>query len=448
MSLPEVGDEILGKYRINKRLGEGGMGVVYAATHIELQETVAIKMLSPNLMRRDEVVARFMREARAAAKIKNDHAVRVLDVGKLDGGVPYMVMEFLDGQDLEQLLESRGPLPLREVIGYLVQTAEALGEAHRQGIVHRDIKPANLFLAKKSNGKRVVKVLDFGISKVQNENLTGGEATRTEAVMGTPMYMSPEQLRSTRNVDARADVWSLGIVFYRLLTGGFPFEGESIPVICSEVLAARYKPIRSRRPDLPVEIEPIVAQCLEKDRDKRFASVEGFVQALIPFGDADGAGLAPIVLDSTGNSGGNWAPPGTGGASSITGSSKPANALPLIVISAFAVLIVGAIGIFAWKRTSNEAVPAPEKSAEIKPATTSASSIVSVGQAMPLNDSQPPPATTQSTAPTATPTAKPATSTVGTSTIGTSTTTGTSTAKVPTTKPTSNNKVFDVGGRK
>lgn len=451
MSLPEIGEEVLGKYRITRRLGAGGMGVVYAATHIELQETVAIKMLTPNLITQEEVVGRFMREARAAAKIKSDHAVRVIDVGKLPDGVPYMVMEFLEGEDLEHVIGARGALPLSDAIGYIAESAQALGEAHRLGIVHRDIKPANLFLAKKSNGSRIVKVLDFGISKVTNDAmLNGSGATRTEAVMGTPMYMSPEQLRSSRDVDARADVWSLGVVFYELLTGGYPFEGESLPVLYSAILGLPYKPIRERRPDLPPGIEAILAKCLDKDREKRFASVDEFVQALAPFSQVTGA-VGAVVVSAPRPGSGNW----TQGATDATlyaDVPKPApsrSGRTIALVAVVGAVLVGG-GLFAWSQMGGgaDAVPdgmaAGKGSGAVGPAVTPAGQVAATTEVKPQT-----PATTEQPAASSIAAANTASKTPG-STVkaGATTPLGTVKVGVPVGKPTGTNKVFDVGGRK
>jgi len=452
MSLPAVGEEILGKYRILRVLGRGGMGVVYAATHVELQETVAIKMLTPELIEREEVVVRFVREARAAAKIKNEHAVRVIDVGKLPDGIPYMIMEFLEGEDLEHVIAARGALPLKDAVGYIAESAIALSEAHRLGIVHRDIKPANLFLATRSNGSRVVKVLDFGISKVANDSALGGSgATRTEAVMGTPMYMSPEQLRSSRDVDARADVWSLGVVLYELLTGTFPFEGESLPVLYSSILGLPYKPLRERRPDLPKAIEEIMARCLEKDRDKRFGSVDEFVAALAPHADIAGAG---VVLGGTNTArvgSGNW----TRGATDATlFADVPKPAAParsgktLAIVAAVGVLVAGGVGFAVWSQLGGAADATSDQATTNKSAGQSTPAVTPAGQVAATAEPQqpqvpataPPPASSTSAASTGQPPLK----------VGLSTPIGTTTVKtgVPTVKPTATNKVFDVGGRK
>src|ERR1019366_2077949 len=228
-SLPKVGEVIVGKYRIDRMIAEGGMGVIYEAMHLHLDELVAIKFLRADFIGTidGEIAGRFIREARASAKIKSEHVTRVHDVGTLESGAPYIVMERLHGQDLEILVEKKGVLAIETAVDYILQASEALAEAHALGIVHRDLKPANLFLPPRADGSSCVKVLEFGISKFKN---AGGEMgiTKTHAVMGSPRYMSPEQMRSSGGVDARADVWAIGIILYELFAGTVPFDGESM----------------------------------------------------------------------------------------------------------------------------------------------------------------------------------------------------------------------------
>jgi serine/threonine-protein kinase len=274
------GQVVGGKYRVERVLGEGGMGVVVAATHLQLKERVALKFLLVEVAEGSERTARFLREAQAAVKIKSEHVARVSDVGTLDGGAPFLVMEYLEGEDLDALLQKRGPLPPAEAVEYVLQACDAIAEAHRAGIVHRDLKPANLFLTSRSDGSPCVKVLDFGISKVSGE---GASLTKTSGYLGTPLYMSPEQLRSARSVDGRSDIWALGIILFELCTGLSPFDAQSVPELCSMILTATPARLRAIRPELPEGLDAVVARCLKKDVEDRFATIADLAEALAPF---------------------------------------------------------------------------------------------------------------------------------------------------------------------
>jgi len=279
------GHVLAGKYRVERVLGVGGMGIVVAAHHIELDERVAIKFLQPEMLANTEAVARFRREARAAVKIKSEHVARVSDVGTLDNGAPYMVMEYLDGSDLSAWLANKGALPLAQAVDFVLQACEAIAEAHALGIVHRDLKPSNLFVVRRPDGGLSVKVLDFGISKVA---ATGGSSpnaamTRTSSLMGSPLYMSPEQVRSSRDVDTRADIWSLGVILYELVAGRCPFAADSMPQLLYQIMSEEPAPLCSGRPDVPEVIEAIILRCLAKDRGKRLESVGELAIALLPF---------------------------------------------------------------------------------------------------------------------------------------------------------------------
>jgi len=280
--LREPGYVVAGKYRVDRVLGEGGMGVVVAATHTQLDQKVALKFLLPELLSQTEVVQRFMREARAAVKIQSEHVARVLDVGAHDGA-PYMVMEYLEGSDLSQLLETRGALPPEEAVGYVIEACEAIAEAHALGIIHRDLKPANMFLAARPGGRPMVKVLDFGISKAPS---TGIEAqmTRTSSTMGSPAYMSPEQMASASSVDARSDIWSLGVVLYEMLVTKLPFVADTMPGLVVAILQNTPAPIEAARDDIPPGLSAVIARCLEKTPKNRFANVAELARALLPFG--------------------------------------------------------------------------------------------------------------------------------------------------------------------
>jgi serine/threonine-protein kinase len=275
------------KYRVDRLLGQGGMGWVVVATHLQLEQRVALKFMHAEQAALDpDSVKRFLREARAAARIQSDHVARVMDVGTLENGSPYLVMEYLEGHDLEHELRSGRQLPVRTAIDYAMQACEGLAEAHAAGIVHRDLKPGNLFLARRGDGSHRIKLLDFGISKLAPISGRTEEIamTSTQALMGSPLYMSPEQLRSSKNVDKRADVWSLGIIIYEMLGGRAPFDGETLPEVCTRIMAEPPEPLRAARPDLSPELETVVMRCLEKDVTKRYQDVAGLARGLAPFG--------------------------------------------------------------------------------------------------------------------------------------------------------------------
>jgi eukaryotic-like serine/threonine-protein kinase len=279
------GSILAGKYRVDKVLGVGGMGVVVAAHHIQLDDRVAIKFLLPETLGNGDAVMRFAREARAAVKIKSEHVARVTDVGTLENGAPYMVMEYLEGGDLSAWLVEQGRLPVEQAIDLLLQGCEAIAEAHAIGIVHRDLKPANLFVARLPGGVQSVKVLDFGISKLTGFSASGGEssATKTSALLGSPLYMSPEQMRSSKDVDARSDIWALGVILYELLAGAAPFIADSMPELVFKVVDGAPLSLLELRPDLPAGLEAVIFRCLEKDRSRRFQTVGDLAGALGQF---------------------------------------------------------------------------------------------------------------------------------------------------------------------
>jgi serine/threonine protein kinase len=283
------GDILAGKYRVERVLGVGGMGVVVAALHTELDERVALKFLLPSAAQNPEVVARFSREARAAAKIKSQHVARVIDVGTLDDGTPYIVMEYLQGKDLSDLLLRDERLPVSVAVDYVLQASEAIAEAHAAGFVHRDLKPPNLFLALQSDGTSIIKVLDFGISKavLSSDEPDGptrrGALTGPADVFGSPMYMSPEQLKSARDVDGRADIWALGVILYELMSGVSPFDRPTVAETFGSILHEQPVPLRELCPEVPEALERIVMRCLEKDKTKRMAHVAELAKALFPF---------------------------------------------------------------------------------------------------------------------------------------------------------------------
>lgn len=270
-----------GKYRVDRVLGIGGMGVVVAATHLHLGQAVAIKFMLPAALKDKESVERFLREARSAAQLRSEHVTRVLDVGTLETGAPYIVMEYLEGLTLDAFLEQGNSLSIGEAVEYTIQVCEAVAEAHARGIIHRDIKPTNLFLTRTADKQALVKVIDFGLSKTIGAN--SRKITKDFTVMGTPTYMSPEQLRSTSDVDTRTDIWALGVVLYELLSGQVPFEAESIAEVCALVLGSPPRPIEAERRDVPPGLAAVITRCLQKEPDDRFATVAELAEALDPF---------------------------------------------------------------------------------------------------------------------------------------------------------------------
>jgi eukaryotic-like serine/threonine-protein kinase len=275
------GAMVAGKYRVNDLLAVGGMGIVFAGMHVELDQRVAIKVVRPELSHSEEAVTRFLNEARAAARLRGQHVARVLDSGRLESGIPYLVMEFLDGADLCTVIRRSGPLPASAAVHYVLQACEAIAEAHSEGIIHRDLKPENLFLIRAPDGSPVVKVLDFGISKRQSPDAKG--FTDPTRGIGSPNYMSPEQMVAPDTVDHRSDVWSLGAVLYELLAGHPPFQADTLPAICVKVLREEPIPLKGPRPDVPAGLERVVMRCLSKRREERYSSVAELARELSSF---------------------------------------------------------------------------------------------------------------------------------------------------------------------
>jgi serine/threonine protein kinase len=279
----EVGEVLADKYRVESVLGQGGMGYVVAANHSQLDRRVAIKFLSPEFCENEDAVARFLREARACCRIQSEHVAKVLDVGMLDDGAPYMVMELLEGQDLAGELRARGMLSIEDAVDYILQVCEALAEAHALGIVHRDLKPANLFKTRRGDGSALVKVLDFGISKaLASDDRAPISLTASHDLVGSPPYMSPEQVRRPKSVDVRTDIWSLGVILHEFLGGRAPFTADGPLSVLASVVSDPPESLRLLRPNLPEELYAVVARCLEKDPDHRFQEVLDLVEALAP----------------------------------------------------------------------------------------------------------------------------------------------------------------------
>lgn len=286
------GQVLQGRFRIHRIIGVGGMGYVYEARTIDSGASVAVKCLLPQLATDAECVARFLREAQATARIRSAHVVRVFETGGGDAQVPpYFVMEYLDGQDLGHIVDAQGPLPVADAVDAVLQACAGVGEAHAIGIVHRDLKPSNLIRC-----GRTIKVVDFGISKaLAHHDAHQGKLTETSAVFGSPTYMSPEQVRSAKHVDARADIWALGVVLYELLCGAPPFTGDNGGAILAAIVADDPPSLRARAPQVPPALEEIVRRCLVKNRDRRVGSVAELAALLTAFASGrSGAALAAL----------------------------------------------------------------------------------------------------------------------------------------------------------
>jgi serine/threonine-protein kinase len=277
----KVGTVLAGKLRVEQMIGRGAMGIVLKCTDTKLDRLVAVKIMTPGEAKDDELRTRFLREAHAASSLASEHMTRVLEVGELDDGTPFFVMELLEGTLLETVIEKDGPAPVDVAIDWMVQAIDVIAEAHLRGLVHRDLKPANLFLAERPNGPPIIKVLDFGVVKNILGPATGGrELTATGAVLGTPAYMAPEQIRSGGAIDPRTDVWACGVTLFELLTGTVPFESASIPAMMSKILKEPAPSLKSVRPNVPDKLDAIVARCLAKDPSERFANGEDLGHAL------------------------------------------------------------------------------------------------------------------------------------------------------------------------
>jgi serine/threonine-protein kinase len=292
-----LGEIIADKYQIEGVIGEGGMGVVVSAWHLGLRQRVAIKLLlSDGGQIEQAALERFQREARAAARIRSEHVCRVIDVGMLPAGTPYLVMEYLEGCDLADELARRGRVPAQEAVGYVLEACEALAEAHVAGIIHRDLKPANLFLARRNNGSRCLKLLDFGVSKsIEEGSLAQFSLTKTSSIVGSPIYMSPEQLNSAKDVDARTDIWALGALTYELIAGRPPFFAETIPQLVSQVLHNEPPSFGEIGVTAPGGLEQVIRRALHKSRDLRFATVAEFAEAIGPYAPDDSISISRIL---------------------------------------------------------------------------------------------------------------------------------------------------------
>jgi serine/threonine protein kinase len=275
----QIGTVFAGRYRVERILGQGGMGIVVQVMHLQLHQSVAMKFLLPEVLANKQVVQRFLREAQAAVRLRSEHVARVLDVGSLETGAPYIVLEYLEGTDLSKFPQSQ--LTVGGIVDLMLQACEALAEAHSLGIVHRDIKPANFFITRRADGTLLLKVLDFGISKIPTTN---GQLTATQTVMGTPAYMSPEQMRSSRDVDLRSDIWSLGVVMYELLQGTPPFDSGAYPSLVHKVVN---EPLPRFTVQLPGGLDAVIYRCLEKDPEQRIQNTAELAYALAKYAQSE-----------------------------------------------------------------------------------------------------------------------------------------------------------------
>jgi eukaryotic-like serine/threonine-protein kinase len=426
-SLPSRGDVIAGKYAIVRVLGEGGMGVVFEATHVRLQQRVAVKMLLPEMVAEEVIVTRFEREARAAAQLRGRHVASVTDVDVTSDGLPYMVMELLEGHDLQTELEQRGRLPVEYAVDYVLQACAAMVEAHGLGIVHRDLKPSNLFVEREGD-QCVVKVLDFGISKVESE--AGVKLTTAETVMGTALYMSPEQVRSSRSVDARSDIWSLGVILYELLSGQPPWLG-TVTQLAAAIVTEDPPELRGHC-DVPEGLAAIVHRCLRRDVNERFSDVVELALALAPYAPPAGLGRAFVeslsrqptstgALPSTPRSGtavarmhdvspeAATAPGWTQGAGGAARRSR--TALAAVVVAAALAVVVGGVALVPRLSASASAEPAAGSGSPATPATSEepvAAPPLELPSEVAIVEAPPSPAVTVGAAPTSSASGSPA----------------------------------------
>jgi serine/threonine protein kinase len=329
--VPRPGEMIAGRYLLERVIGQGGMGVVMAGRHVALKRPVAVKFLLPDALRLPDATERFLREAQSAAAIQNEHVARVLDVGTAESGAPFMVMELLTGVDFGQILKARGAMAVSDAVDSLLQACEAIAEAHALGIIHRDLKPQNFFLTQRPDGTSLVKVLDFGLSTARHEGDSAPRnLTRTQMVAGTPDYMSPEQVRSLKNVDGRSDVWALGVILYEMLCTRRPFEGETVTAVHAAIVADPPVALGMRQPALPPGLCAAVMACLEKDPGRRFQSIGELGRAILPFGSGAARASVERIASTLGQNAGRLpvAPRGAA-AEAVTLAAPALQAMPV-----------------------------------------------------------------------------------------------------------------------
>ena len=402
--IPAPGEIIASKYEVLRVLGVGGMGVVLAARHIQLGQTVAIKFMRGQAAADSAAVGRFQREARAVAALSSEHVAKAYDVGTLETGAPYIVLEYLAGEDLSELVRRNGPMAVPDVLGAVLQACEALAEAHAMGIVHRDLKPSNLFMTRRKDGSRLVKVLDFGISKMTSLNAaaSANSLTASGAIMGSPAYMSPEQVRSAKEADARADIWALGVIVYELVTGRSPFAGETLGETLARILSEAPAPLHELRPDVPAGLGAVVARCLERDVERRVQTVAELASRLAPFAPPESALSVERILRMSGSSGEtlaaageavdaaspmivapppspNAGPPGgpleTGPPwlrSHASSSRRLGSRWGLVVTAMAAIVLAASLGVYAVRRPGGDGIPATKNEPASRPPPSAA----------------------------------------------------------------------------
>jgi serine/threonine-protein kinase len=362
-----------GKYRVEREIGRGGFGLVFRAVHLQLQQVVAIKILTEgegNDVDWNQDAQRFQREAQATAALRGEHVVRILDVDALETGAPYIVMEYLEGQTLHHVTHARGPLSVREAVDIAIQMCAALAEAHSAGIVHRDLKPANVFLAQMPAGGNVVKVLDFGVSKVGGGSMSSDGLTRTGAVIGTVAYMAPEQMLDAKRVDGRADLWSVGQILYEALTKQTPFGPQAAPTLVNAILTKPPTPITSLRPDVPPQLDAILMRCFEKEAGRRFQTASELGTALAELATPASRPALEYLYRAPPPSGA--AAPGPNPPSRLSRHTnpvpiqvaKPSSIVPLVATFAIGTVALGLFALFVFVKSEGRgstptSVPAP-----------------------------------------------------------------------------------------
>ncbi len=298
----QLGGIVDEKFRVERVLGTGGMGVVVEATHLWLRQRVALKFIRREIARDQTSVARFLREARACVQLKNEHVARIMDVGALADDTPYLVMEYLEGQNGDELLRAGGPLPSATAVAYVLQACVGMAEAHALGIVHRDLKPHNLFVTTSASGRPLIKILDFGISKAALAGADDHALTDSRTIVGSPAYMAPEQMESSKDVDARADIWSLGAILFALVTGGPPFHGQTLLQLCARVAAGTREPLDHAALGVPAELVAVIDACLSIAPARRPQDLAELAASLAPF-TPGGDALAAEVAETLGATG-------------------------------------------------------------------------------------------------------------------------------------------------